>query len=304
MSNIQHDSFYVKAPKPADGKAYVGDAENMDFATKADIPPEYRFVGMRVQESISGVYKSYRLEGTDPVTDGTWVEIIDIGEANTMTNPQGGEGIFINKTGVNFNMKSIDTIDAETSGISVTSDQEAVLIVNTLIGSNLGTGNRIYNGREEGRLEFRTITEGDNIVITENTNDIIINAIGEANTMSNPISGEPIYMSKSGSNLFIRSLKAGTNITLVSDQDSITFDAIGEANIATNLPGDVGLYQGKTGSSLEFLSLTEGSNIELDATNNDEVIISTVGATGSWIAGGKVVTVVDGIVTSIVLDNP
>lgn len=90
-------------------------------------------------------------------------------------------------------------------------------------GTNTGSGSKVYKQKSGVTFEFRTLTGGSNVTVTENSNDIEIsaNVAGESNTASNVGGGEQIFKQKSGVDLQFRTLIPGSNITLTQNSNDI-----------------------------------------------------------------------------------
>ena len=146
--------------------------------------------------------------------------------------------------------------------------------VNT--GSNVGTGRQVFKQKTGVDLEFRTLTPGSNVSLTQNANDIQVSSTGEANTASNLGAGRQIFKQKTGVDLELRSLIQGSNVTLVEGANDITVSATGEANTASNIGTGRQVFKQKTVSNLELRTFVEGSNVTLVQNAND----ITVSATG------------------------
>ena len=96
--------------------------------------------------------------------------------------------------------------------------------------SNVGLGSDLFKQKVGVDLEFRTLTAGSNIGLTQNVDDVEIaftGSLGEINTGSNLGTGEGIFSSKVGVDLQFKSLKAGTNITLTPSGTEIEIAAAG-----------------------------------------------------------------------------
>ncbi|MBD3261342.1 MAG: hypothetical protein GF334_06590, partial [Candidatus Altiarchaeales archaeon] len=90
-------------------------------------------------------------------------------------------------------------------------------------GTNLGFGASVYKQKSGVTLEFKSLTAGSNVTITENDFDVEItaNTAGESNTASNVGAGNEIFKQKTGVDLEFRSLSAGPNITLTQNSDDV-----------------------------------------------------------------------------------
>ena len=105
------------------------------------------------------------------------ISATNVGESNTGSNVGAGSQVFLQKSGVDLQFRSIvgsGVINVAQGGqeLTITSTAEA----NT--GSNLGsTGARVYAQKTGADLQFRRILQGQGIIVQENPDDITINAI-------------------------------------------------------------------------------------------------------------------------------
>ena len=164
---------------------------------------------------------------TTPSTGGS-------GEANTASNVGLGAGVFKQKTGVDLEFKSFTA----GSNITITPSADEIQIsatggsgeVNT--ASNVGTGaGQVFKQKTGVDLELKTIKAGTNITVTNNADDITIDAAGgggEVNTASNLGAGEGVFAQKTGVDLEFKSLVAGTNISLTGTANDITINSTAE----------------------------------------------------------------------------
>ncbi len=238
--------------------------------------------------------------GTDTVT----ISSSASGEANTASNLGAGEGIFSSKSGVDLRLKSI----VAGSGVNLSSDTNTITITNSSIGeantaSNLGaSGSSVFSQKSGVDLQFRKLIGGTNVTLTENTNDITIDAsgaAGETNTASNVGAGTGVFAQKSGVDLEFKSLVSGSGINVTSDATTVTVtnSGIGEANTASNLGAGEGIFESKSSLDLRFKSLVEGTNVSLSSDTNTVTInasgtgevntASNLGASGGSIFAQK-----------------
>jgi hypothetical protein len=104
-------------------------------------------------------------------------------------------------------------------------------------GANVGTGaGTVFRDKTTTVLNFKTIKAGSGVVITNNTDDITLDATGsgggEVNTYSTSGTGLAWTQTKSGVNLPFRSLIAGsTKLSATQNTNDITID-VNQANLA------------------------------------------------------------------------
>lgn len=187
-----------------------------------------------------------------------------LGEINTASNLGLGTTIFKQKNSLDLEFKSI----IAGTGINIVGNNDDISIINTQPGEyntgvNVGTGISLFKQKNGVDLEFKSLTAGAGISLTNTPNEInIINTSpGESNTASNIGAGAGVFASKTGINLEFKSLIAGANIQLNSDANSITVigPSPGEVNTANNIGVGQGVFAFKTGVNLDFKSFVAGS---------------------------------------------
>ncbi len=164
--------------------------------------------------------------------------------------------------------------------------------VNT--ASNVGAGDGVFKQKTGVDLEFKSLIGGTNVTITNNANDLTIDATGgsgEVNTASNVGTGEDVFKQKVGVDLEFKTLTAGANITLtpgVSDL-TITSTDTGEDNTASNVGAGDGVFKQKTGVDLEFKTLIGGTNVTI-TNNTNNLTIDASGGGGSYFKDSVIIT--------------
>lgn len=151
------------------------------------------------------------------------------------------------------------------------SDRIDITINNTAAGefntaSNVGSGTGIFAQKIGTDLQFKTLVQGTNIVLTNNANTVSISTSAESNTASNVgVVGEGIFKQKAGSDLQFKRLIAGSNVNLNSTTDAITISS-NYTPTTSLIVQDEGTTVSTTAGTLNF----KGSNVT--ATNNSNVI--------------------------------
>ena len=110
------------------------------------------------------------------------------GEINTGSNIGAGQGVFKDKLGADMRFRTI----VAGTGIAVTSDTDEVFIATTGTGSgditggaSTGSGNAVFRDKSGADLQFRSLTAGTNVTLTQNADDIVVNAGTNALTLNN-----------------------------------------------------------------------------------------------------------------------
>jgi len=222
--------------------------------------------------------------------------------SNTFTS-----GVPLTFTNVDYDSIFVKRLVAGTD-ISLVQNADSSVTINASLpvgsgeintASNLGASGASWYKQKVGvDLQFRKVIAGSNISISENTNDITINAStgGEVNTASNVGVGEGVYKQKSGVNLEYKSLIGNTGVSITNNTNDLTFKVdtstistiaqmqkrlgdtslvlrslvTGEANTASNL-GATGasVFESKSGVDLRFRKLIAGTNMTLTENAND-----------------------------------
>ena len=218
---------------------------------------------------------------TTPATGGS-------GEVNTASNVTsgGGIGLFKQKTGVDLEFKSLiagTNITLTAGANDITIDAAGGGEANT--ASNVGTGaGQVFKQKTGVDLELKTIKAGTNITVTNNADDITIDASGgsgEVNTASNLGSGEGVFAQKTGVDLEFKSLTAGNHITLTGAANDVTIK--GEAGKEGYIvPTTVMPFQimGSGGENLQgrLLNSTQSSSVTSPMCFNQDVNLISVSA--------------------------
>jgi len=98
-------------------------------------------------------------------------------------------------------------------------------------GENIGAGEgQVFKIKVGDKLQFKTLKQGANVTITNNVDEILIEATdtGEINTGANVGIGEGlVFRDKTGTILNFKKLQAGANIIITNNADEIIISSIG-----------------------------------------------------------------------------
>lgn len=156
----------------------------------------------------------------------------DLGEVNTASSKGAGQSIVLPKDGKDLPFKSL----ISGPNISISSQAETLTIgfsgsageVNS--ATNAGDGIGLALPKSGVSLPFKSLKNGSNISITEQSNTVTIGftgSLGEVNTTSNSGSGVGIALPKSGVNFPFKSLVAGAGIDIADGANAITLSFSG-----------------------------------------------------------------------------
>jgi len=190
-----------------------------------------------------------------------------------------GEGVYSNQVAEDLRFKRLIAganvaLVADANGITINSAGPDGGEDNT--ASNLGTGEgEIFATKSGVDLELRSLKAGNNVVISQNANEITIESIdtGENNTASN-VGGSGVgwFKQKTGSDLEFKRVVAGTGISIVNNADTIELSSTGGSGITT------------------FIDLTD-TPVDYTAAANKAVLVN---GTGDGIIFGTVGEANDG----------
>ena len=226
-----------------------------------------------------------------------FVLISAAGESNTLGatgTSLDGESVAGGKDGTALLAKRIKA----GAGMAVSSNGTSVTIAalggvgeaNTASNSSSGTGvGLVFKNKTNIDFVFRRIKAGTNVTITNDADDIIINAAGgsggsESTTAINTTAstGARVFKSLNLAELVFRRIKAGTNVSVVEGADEIVINATGsgggEINAGLNSDASTGtglIYKGKVGVDLIFKRLKQGANVTITDGVDDVTIASS-----------------------------
>jgi hypothetical protein len=151
------------------------------------------------------------------------------GEVNTAIGQGVGATIVGTKVGTVLGFKNL----LQGSGIAISSDATDVTISSTLTPGETNTASSaggtvsLVNAKVGVNLPFKGLTAGTNVTLTQNANDVVINASGggETNTASSAGGTVSLVNTKVGVNLPFKGLTAGTNVTLTQNANDVVINA-------------------------------------------------------------------------------
>lgn len=196
------------------------------------------------------------------------------GGVTDAANVGGFAEVFQSKVGTILNFRTLQagpniTITQNANDISIEASSGAGDITN---GANVGGFAEVFQIKAGATLNFRTLQAGTNMSITQNANDLLLDATGDITNAANVGGFVQVFQSKVGTTLNFRTLQAGTNITLTQNANDVLIDATGDITNAANVGGFAQVFQSKTGTTLNFRTLQAGTNISITQNANDLLI--------------------------------
>jgi hypothetical protein len=148
-------------------------------------------------------------------------------------------------------------------------------------GANVGTGTGlVFRNRTGHILNFKTLKQGANIVITNNADDVTIAATVPLTAIANVGTGTGlVWRDTIAGTVNLKSIKQGAGITVTNNADDITITCTvtGESTTVANVGTGTGLvYRNMTGTQINLKSIKQGTGITV--TNNaDDITITASG---------------------------
>jgi len=246
------------------------------------------------QQGVNLRFRSIAGQGFVTVSSGTSGTInisgSPSGETNTASNTGTGEGVWLDKVGVDLRFRSL----VGQGAVSVASGALGTIVISSTTptgeintASNTGTGEGLFIGKTGVDLRFRVLTASGSISLVSGANELNISSSAENNNGLSIGSGEAIFLDKQGTNLRFRSISGSGAISVVSGTSGtiiISGNAFGEVNTASNLGAGQGVFANKLGVDLGFRSLLAGGIVSLISGTND-ITISASAVTGVFNTG-------------------
>ena len=160
------------------------------------------------------------------LVNATFTQGSGTGEANDAQNlgvTAAREGIFANKVASTLRFKSL----VAGSGITLSSDGSEITIaasagsgnLASLTGTNLGSGSAVFSSFDgTSNLNFRTLTAGNNVTITQSTNEILITADDNASTLNGL--ADTAFLKTANNLSDVNASTARTNLAVYSKTES------------------------------------------------------------------------------------
>ena len=148
-------------------------------------------------------------------------------------------------TDPNFNVQS------PTSNQTLVYDSTQQAFVNATVtnsgsaitgGANVGTGGGVFKQASGTDLQFRSLVAGNNVTITENTDNVTISATSSVTSGLNLGGGEGLFVDITTGNIRLKSITAGSGITLTASNTEVLI-SVDSANV------DAGTVGGLTSSA-------------------------------------------------------
>ena len=160
-------------------------------------------------------------------------------------------------------------------------DELSSVVYENNTGANVGAGQAsVFRDKTGATLNFKELTEGGNVILTNGTDDITISAAGWQNNTGTSLGAFDVFAGQIVDNLQFRGLAAGDGIVLDINATDIIINSTatdGETNTGANVgAGQASVFRDKTGATLNFKELTEGGNVIL-TNGTDDITISAAG---------------------------
>ena len=154
------------------------------------------------------------------------------GEVNDGTNLGTGQGIYVSKSGVTLQFKSL--VASTTSGLSITSDSNTITYSLAATGTNLGSGTGLFAQKNAttGNFEFKSLVAGTNVTLSNTSTTVTINATGGGGAVNDT----QLLVFDSG-NIVIQA--SGTTADLSSITATKDFSTSGQSTVIVNKPTSV-----------------------------------------------------------------